>query len=268
MQATVVALYGAKPATLCQLLTQMQSAVRQLLGPRFRSYDIQQIHATVIGLERDESHPDQYLNRNFQDFQRTDTDMDFGGLIQYLRYVFSSPMKIQIGGFQDREYSFSSRGKRPFERSFSIRGSNVLGIGWPRRDPSDAGPSRTPATANSCPPGFPDSLCRVRKAAERYGVLHAHHRQPDDADNDFYFRLGTLDDPITLDSVMHARVQHAVRQMLSLQSPLTVEIHSSNVSLAFYESEELRLYSTRSYPLDWAPLDAEFIRRAYGVSTG
>jgi len=267
MQATVVALYGAKPQGLCQLLTHMQFAVRQLVGASFRGYDMEQIHATLIGLERDESHLDQYLNRNFRDFRCATIEMDFGGLIEYLRCIFSSPIKIQIGGFQNREYSFSSRGKRPFERGFSIQGRNVLSVGWPCRDQSSLERDTLHANAGSCPTDFPDSLHLLRKTAERFGVLHAYHRRPGDADNDLYFRIGILDDPRALDPAMQARVEHAMRQMLSLRAPLLVDIDTSNVSIGFYESAELPLQSTASYPLHNDRLDQVLIRRGYGAPT-
>jgi hypothetical protein len=231
------------------------------------SYDLQQIHATIIGLERDASCPSKYLNRNFKDFRRVEVEMDFGGLIEYLRLAFGSPMQIQIGGFEDREYSFSSRGQRPYERAFSIQGGNVLGVGWPIRNRSKSILAALPVIANSCPTEYPESLLSVRKAAERYGVLHAYHRQPDDVDNDFYFRLGTVRDPGAVDPAMQARVQSTVRQMLSLRTPLILDIDVSNVSLGFYQSAELPRHSTRSYPLNSEFLDEEFVQRGYGAST-
>jgi hypothetical protein len=79
--------------------------------------------------------------------------------------------------------------------------------------------------------------------------------------------LGTVRDPGAVDPAMQARVQSTVRQMLSLRTPLILDIDVSNVSLGFYQSAELPRHSTRSYPLNSEFLDEEFVQRGYGAST-
>jgi hypothetical protein len=66
MQATFVALYRKKSDDLSAFLADCQNAVADILGSRFRKYEIGQIHATLVGLERDEGEPDHFLNRNFK----------------------------------------------------------------------------------------------------------------------------------------------------------------------------------------------------------
>lgn len=246
MQATVVALYGEKSADLSALIDRCQSAVSRRLGSRFRRYAIRQVHATLVGLERDERRPERFLNRNYAVHRLADVAMDFGGLIAYLRRVCRVPLQVQIGGFQDRDYPFTSRGARPFDRCFSLQGGNVVVIGWPRQAAS-----------------YPDTLQRIRLGAQRYGVLHAYHRQPDDADNDCFFRIGILDDADSVGPEERAGVQQTVRNMLGSSSPGLITIDSSSVSLAFYETEELSPATTRAYALSDERLDDVFVRGGY-----
>jgi len=263
MQATIVALYGEKSHDLSALLTQIQDAVEQTLGSRFRRYDIRQIHATLVGLERDELRAEGYLNRNFKIHRRVEVEMDFSSVMDYLRQVCRTPFQVQIGGFQDRDYPFTSRGERPFNRCFSIQGGNVVVIGWPRRGIPHTRLRSSTDTASEDATQYPNILHRIREGAQRHGVLHSYLRRPDDTDNDFFLRIGIVDDPGSVDSRASPLVYNATRGMLASLYPLVVNIGLPNMSLAFYESEELPLASTTAYALTDEHLDDAFIRHGY-----
>ena len=51
-QATIVMLYGPKPSCLSTVILNCQEQIAQLLRHHFMQYELQQIHATLIGLER------------------------------------------------------------------------------------------------------------------------------------------------------------------------------------------------------------------------
>lgn len=102
MQATIVALYGEKPENLHTFLTDCQNCVAEMLGSGFRKYDIKQIHGTVIGMEREDAEPNRFLNRNFKTRRDEEVDMDFAGLLNFLRDGGHVPFQLQIGGFQER----------------------------------------------------------------------------------------------------------------------------------------------------------------------
>lgn len=265
MQATIVALYGEKPVDLSALLTQCQDAAEEILGSRFRRYEIEQVHATLVGLERDEQRTELFLNRNYKVHERAEVQMDFCGLIDYLRTVCDTPFRVQIGGFQDRDYPFTSRGSRPFNRSFSIQGGNVVVIGWPRRCIPPSGHMSSPSTEIEDATLYPDILDRIRRGAEHFGVLHAYYRRPGDADNDLYFRIGVVDDPGILDTRTREGVHRAVRRILGARSPVVVTIDTSRLFLAFYETEELPRASTRAYALADGRLDDVFIHEGYSL---
>jgi len=60
---------------------------RRILGSRFRRHEIEQIHATLVGLERDEPRAESFLNRNYKVHERAEVQMDLRGLIDHLRSV-------------------------------------------------------------------------------------------------------------------------------------------------------------------------------------
>jgi hypothetical protein len=251
MQATIVALYGEKSNDFSALLAHIQDTVAKTLGSRFRRYDIRQIHATLLGLERDEYRASNYLNRNFKVHRRVEVEMDFSGLMDYLRKVCSTPFQVQIGGFQDRDYPFTSRGERPFNRCFSIQGGNSVVVGWPRY------------VHPSAETRYPDILHRIREGAQRHGALHSYHRRPNDKDNDFFFRIGVVNDPESVDTRAKDLVENAMRSMLASLPPLVVEIDLRRLLLAYYETAELPLASTIAYALTDERLDDLFIRQGY-----
>jgi hypothetical protein len=247
------------------LITECQDDTERILGSRFRRYEIEQIHATLVGLEIDEHRRQYFLNRNYKTHQLANVAMNFRGLVEYLRNVCRTPIHIQIGGFQVRDYPFTSRGSRPFNRSISIQGGNVVLIGWPRLGLPSAGTTSLQSAAIDDAALYPSILDCIRQGAQRYGVLHSYHRTPVDTDNDFYLRIGTVEKPECVDSGAQVRVHDALRSKLASRSPLLVDVDLSSVFLAFYESEELPMESTMAYPLTDERLDDVFIRKGYCV---
>ena len=263
MQATIVALYGDKPEHLHTFLTDCQDSVTQVLGSRFRKYDIDQIHATVVGLEREALHSNCFLNRNFKTHRQEQVQMELAGLLNFFREGGHVPFQLQIGGFADRDYPFSSRDTRPFNRGFSIQGGNVVVMGWPvcSRAPQDA-PSSSIASIHEARL-YPNTLDSIRRGAQRYGVLHSYHKKPADTDNDFFFRIGMIDAPESVEPLLKSRVQAAMRSFLGSLRPLTLSIKLSDLQIVFYESEELPLDTSVAYSLDTEDLDGAFMQGMY-----
>lgn len=264
MQATVVAFYGEKPEALRALLLACQDAVAGVIGARFRRYEPGQIHGTVIGLECCEEEPHRFLNRNFAIRRQVAVEMDFGGLLGFLREGIDVPFRLQIGGFENRDYPFTSRGTRPFVRGFSLQGDCVVVMGWPFLDSRPAGDAASPAAGIEPASLYPASLERIRRAAQRHGVLHAYHAAPSDTDNDFYLRIGMIDHPDGVDAALATGLQETLRRFLAARPPTVVEVGLADLSIAFYESPELPLGTTRAYSLADRRLDAAFIRETLG----
>src|SRR5262249_2649610 len=118
-QGTIVAFYGQKPGVFKRLIGLCWKKVEDAVGEQFSPYAIEQIHATVVGIERV---PGPALcNLNFQRYRKKSVEMDVLGFLKYLQTGVHLPFSTQIGGFANRDYSFASRGQRPYNRSFSIQ---------------------------------------------------------------------------------------------------------------------------------------------------
>src|SRR3954451_19345261 len=130
-QLTLIALYGCKNDTLSSVISSCQKKIAEVLGESFHAYKNQQVHATIADLQQiSVSHN---YNLNFLKYRGQRKPMDFEGLLQFLRTGGFSPFQVQLGGFQNRDYPFTSLGLRPFERSFSIQHDKAVLIGWPIR---------------------------------------------------------------------------------------------------------------------------------------
>lgn len=241
-QATIVALYGDKPEPLRSLLASLQADVADVLGRRFTPYRLEQIHATIVGLERNERQATRLVNRNHAILRGAEVAMDFDGLLGFLRTSGLIPFTVQIGGFAERDYPFASRGARPFERSFSLQGRSAVVMGWP-------------VTARSYPP----VLAQLRRGAERFGIVHAYHATTADTDNDFYFRLGVIGDPPPVGDGIAEDLARRLRQRLAAQPPLAATIGLSQLSVAFYAAPELSPATTRAFAVDDPAVTGAFI---------
>lgn len=247
MQITVVALYGDKSGDFAALITHCQELGRGVLGIGFRPYDPSQVHATIFGLERKIGSP--FYNANFSRYRGHDLVMNLEGVLDYLRRCAHFPLEVQIGGYGKRDYPFISRQACPYERSFSIQGDKVVMMGWPIRGKPFRQPPVTPSDWVQEARLYPLTLDVVRHGAQAYGILHARHRTLTDVDNDLYFRIGLLVDQTSSTERVRDILEAEVRQFLSIQPPLVLDICLEQVSVAVYEEDTLPPSSTRVWSL-------------------
>jgi hypothetical protein len=233
-QKTIVALYGQKPEPLAELLKTLQQKLCGIEALDFQPYHLQQIHATLIGLEEDPATSG--LNRNFKLKRQVERQMDILGFRQYLKSSSEFPLQIQIGGFTNRDYPFTSRDMRPYHRSFSIQGDFAVIMGWAIRGiPSEADVR------------YPLTLDNLRRNAQRFGVLHAYHVRPTDVDNDFYMRLGLLGNVPS--ASQREEIEKTLRDFLSTLPPLVVNLELADFSVVSYDDETLPWGETQSEPV-------------------
>jgi hypothetical protein len=256
-QATLVALYGAKPKALAALLLECQRRISAVLGDRFRPYELQQIHATIVDLERK---AESLFNSNLAKYRNRLEPMDLDGLLNFIHLSGQFPIHIQIGGFQNRDYPFTSRGQRPYERSFSLQGNKVVLVGWPIRG---APLARTaPSTLHLIHESrlYPNSLDELRKAFQSFNVLHKYHQVPTDVDNDFYFRIGLLEPSYPgISTEWKQSVEGGVRAFLSTVEPIIVEITVADIYVAAYEDPILPQHSTRVVSVNDPKVTPDFL---------
>jgi hypothetical protein len=261
-QATLVSLIGKKPDALVGLLNASQAIIREDLGEYFEAYAIDQIHATIIGLERIEDTPAHHYNRNFWRLRQHKAVMDLQGYLKFLRLSDHFPLKIQIAGFQNRQYPFTSRGEIPYRRSFTIQGNNVVIMGWPLHKKSQSNAVSSVNDNFSESQLYPNTLDHLRRTAQRFNILHAYHWKPTAVDNDFYFRIGLLRNPAALSIDLMNELSHRVREYLSQRSPVVVEISHSDLCIAVYTDERLP-QGTPCYSLDRVQITEAFLSYCY-----
>ena len=261
-QVTLVALYGKKKSELATFIVHCQKAVADAFGSAFTPYAVDQVHATIIGLERLSS--SRFDNGNFARFRGRSVAMDFAGFLEYLRGCGGFPLEIQVGGFQDRDYPFTSRKSRPYERSFSIQGDKVVVMGWPvRGEPvSMSVLQSTPETLIQESRIYPMTLDMLRHGAQGFGILHGYHRGFTDVDNDLFFRLGLIDQESTsLGST--SSLEMRMREHMSQATPLIIEVALDDVFVAAYDDDTLPVARTNAWSVTDRRVDGKFISELY-----
>ena len=143
-RTTVVAWYETLPDGLASLVDRVQAAADRLLGDAFTARDPEQVHATLIGLERANAH------------------FDPAPLAAHLRAALSPPWTIRFGGFAPDDRRHLSRGLPLHDRGFGVYGTKAVLVGWPV-----AGDTPTRA------------LAELRLSCSALGVIHSYGDDPD-----------------------------------------------------------------------------------------
>jgi hypothetical protein len=226
MQVTLVAHYGRKPIGLATLLQQLQQRLGEMLGGAFQPYDIEQVHATVVGLEGCRA---EGAIRG----RRSGGAINLSGIVEFFRGDAFAPIQVRVGGYRAADrHSFRSRDEHPYLRSFSIQGSTAVAIGWP--------------VEGAHPP---DSLDRLRRSLERFGVRHKWHSSAEDVDNDCFLVLGHLDRDVIDHRILEAAAE-AVRADLAATSHAMIDIDRDSLSFVGYLDSALPRATSRHYALN------------------
>jgi hypothetical protein len=247
MDLTLVAFYGPKPDPLFQLVDLLQTNLYSELGLAFSAYALDQVHATMIGLEgwREGA---EVFNANAVQASADPFAMDLAGLFLFLQEM--PPLHIRIGGFASSNvYPFTSRGFHPNTRSFVLNGPLAVIMGWPV-----AGES------------YPLTLDTLRRECMRYNVLHKYHRIGDDVDNDFFLVLGRVE----LERVSEEKakfVQQNLRRLLSERGPLDLLVQAEDLSVVAYVDTQLPAASSERYSLAEALSRVEALKLLYQDKT-
>ena len=158
-RATVVAWYANRPASLTELVDRLQQAAVRRCGAGFAPRPLEEVHATLLGLE----------------LPVPGGRRDLDGVLRHLAGEFlREPLDVQFGGFPDTDRRPLSAGKTRYERSLVVAGTRFVLIGWP------------------IPPARFSRVGDVRRQAERFGFRHKYHPRPDDLDVDVYLVLGEI----------------------------------------------------------------------------
>jgi len=246
MQVTLVAYYGTKPPYLSDFIRLCQDKLSEQLRAAFRPYEVEQVHATIVGLEGIRSSQG-ILNLNFLEARKEQRMVSVKDVMQLLTMSSRLPMSFRMGGYrQDCDYGFTSRGQQPYARSFSIQKDIVVSMGWP-------------FDQERCT----DSLYQLRHDLQEVGVLHKSHRSEQDfPDNDFYFVLGRVD-VSSLPPVKIQETQELMRSFLAGIKPMSVTVDRANIFLVGYLDTQLPRSTSHAMSVEEATADVEAVEDLY-----
>jgi len=249
-QVTLVSLYGHKPNSFVEFVRGCSDIIqRSPLVHIFKPYHIDQIHGTIIGLEKFAGFSKPYNARIWKE-TGDKVVMDFSQLLPVVEKHL--PFVVQFGGFSKSFDEFESFGYSPYERSFQTQwGTKCFTlIGWAHKEGDFTTHRLLQEFRNEI-----ESKCHIR---------HKYH-----GDNDLFMVLGeiaipdsTTDNELAQLKDISSSVETKIRDYL-IDNKINLTIDSDALSLAQYETTNLDLSSTVSHPLKTSGIDVKFIENLY-----
>ena len=243
---SLIAFYGDKPERLIALIEKLQTYLLDLKIVRgFTPYIIEQVHGTIIGCEGLKT-ASGVINKWFYDRRQETRYIDFPNLIDRLKSQIDLPLTIRFGGYDRRcNYNFLSRQQHLYFRSFQLQSTATeaipVSIGW------------------SWDNGVSLAIDNLRRNLQQFNLLHKYHAAPEDLDNDFYLRLGTIDRRLTMEET--DAIATRIRDLLESQTPLYIPIELNDLAFARYQDLLLTPATTKVLPV--ADISANQLEQLY-----
>ncbi|MCB0046445.1 MAG: hypothetical protein KDD92_13540 [Caldilineaceae bacterium] len=252
-QLTLVAFWGDKPPAFQRYLAEIGGRIgASPLGARFTPYAPEQIHATIVGLERMENEPGCYnLNQFLTTGERRSMD-----LAAALGLARAWPrLTVRFGGFDPDDDRVTSFGQTPFVRSFQLRrkAGKVMLMGWLHAD----GDFRRAG-----------ELWRLRRRFAEEAAVRPKYW----ADHDFYLTLGTLTLPTdaapSSAKPSAAEAFQATMRDYIAANPIDVIVSAADLAFVRYVDPALPLNGSSAYPVEEVGLDAQKLASLYTSRAG
>jgi hypothetical protein len=244
MQLTLVSHYGSKPPPFAALIEGLQRSLTMQLGAGFIPYAIEQVHATIAGVEGTRT-PGGIRNENFRRYRNEERHVQFPSLLAFLRERFRE-FEVRVGGFSESApHGFTSQGRTPFLRSFSIQGEIAVAMGWPWQNLRSV-----------------SLLDQLRRKVQEFGILHKWHRTVTDVDNDFFFVLGKLN--AQLRAEQRRDVERHVREQLGAMPPCRIDVDRQSLAFVAYTDPQLPPASSQVLKVMDAAITPSSLEDLYG----
>lgn len=238
-QVSLVAFYGDKDKSLSDFLADTSDRLKQCLGSAYLPYPVNQVHATLIGLERIQR-AGKFYNYNFYCNYGYERAMQIEEMLRFINSTSMLPITITIGGYHKHtDYGFKSFDQHIWNRSCNIIGKNAILIGWPALTASDNYP-----------------LANLRRSFEYFGLLHKWHQTSQDVDNDCYFVLGHIHPDVSKKSTVTETLL-TMRDYLASLTPFNLVLARDDLSFVNYSDITLPHASTRCLGLSDAVRDPD-----------
>jgi hypothetical protein len=214
---SLVAFYGTKFLDFQQFLESLQQKISENLKDEYERYDLEQIHATLIGCEGLKI-PHGILSKWFLENRGEKKYLNLADFINFVRQSDRLPIALQIGGYNlATDYHFLSQEKHPFYRSFQFIGKMAVLRGWAVNNKR--------ITLN---------IDRFRLACQKYNLLHKYHLHSDSVDNDIYMRIGVLKREISQEAI--AKVERQIQNQLSQHLSLLLTLDRDCLNFIQYQN--------------------------------
>jgi hypothetical protein len=243
-QLTLVTHYGDKPDSFANLIIMLQDKLSESFGSAFGPYDLEQVHATIIGFEglvSDRGIESQWFFENSGSHRIIDPKQ----LLEFLRSDEIKDIEFKIGGWlsHNNGYGFTSRGQHPFIRSFSIQGEIAVAMGWPLIEDQ-----------------YSEELYQLRKSFESVNVLHKWHKDGY-KDNDLFFVLGRVSKD-HLNPFVIKKATAEIRVILSGVDERVI-VGRDTMSIVAYVDPQLPIKTSESFDLNDPNLTPQLIKQLY-----
>ena len=235
-QLTLVALFGEKEdefPELCHLIEDLQSGIATVLGEAsFDPYSEQRVHGTIIGLEG-ERMGGAVVNRDVSQALGQPRAIELRSAVDFLLDPNDVlPVFVQIGGFgKNTRYPFTSQGRHPYLRSFSIQGSIAVAMGWPREDGL-----------------YTSGIDRLRRAFNRFNIYHKYHDSDDAFDDDFFFVLGNVVNGLEANALAQCETQ--MRILISQRDIGPITIGKDQLKIVAYDEGDTTFEHATAFTLE------------------
>lgn len=233
---SLVAFYGEKPVELINLICKLQEHLtsHKLIQHKFIPYQLEQVHGTIIGCEGLTTDSG-IISKWFYELRQEKKYIDIFGLINYLQHQVNLPITIRFGGYdRHKDYNFLSREQHLYLRSCQLQPVEhqtipvVMGWSWENSEITLA-------------------IDNLRRDLQQFNLLHKYHKNPDAIDNDFYLRLGTINQKLTL--AERNAIATEIRNILEAQDPLYIPINLTDLALVEYQDLLLTPATTKVIPI-------------------
>lgn len=224
-QITLVAFYGEKKKNIefWKKIEKIQNILEtklNLTSENYVRYLSNQIHGTIIGLEASQFNSS-IISKNFLENQNMIVELDLLSILENVYHSDLLPFELKIGGFENKDYSFTSRSLSPFDRSISIQGKIIVTMGWPFSNET-----------------YIPVLDTIRRRLSRFGGLHKYHSIPDSYDNDFFFVLGNLVNP--LEKEESKKIRKLIQEEMQKWNDTRITIRNNDLGIVAYKDTKLK----------------------------
>jgi hypothetical protein len=144
------------------------------------------------------------------------------------------PIEIKVGGYRKNfDYHFTSQETHPYLRSFSINGTIAVAMGWPSKNGQ-----------------YTSDIDQLRRAFNKFNIIHKYHHVANAYDNDFFFVIGKVNNK--LEKNVTTTCETLIRDLLSKTDIPAITIDKDQLKIIPYMEGDISFQKAKSLTLEQA----------------